>query len=85
MKNKIAKKASTKDSRITIKLDKHLWKIISEQIELHPEWGIRSVSDFIRRAIDTELSNRSKAVERKTIQIDLLTQGSQESSRDRDP
>lgn len=85
MKSKTDKKASTKDSRITIKLDKHLWEIISEQIELHPEWGIRSVSDFVRRAIDTELGNRNKTVERKTIQIDLLTRGSQEGSRDRDP
>jgi len=85
LKSKIDKKASTKDSRITIKLDKHLWKIISEQIDLHPEWGIRSVSDFVRRAIDTELSNRNNTLERKTIQIDLLTRGSQDDSRDRDP
>jgi hypothetical protein len=77
-------KKSPKDNRVTLKFDKEFWDLVANEIDKHPEWGVKSVPDFVRRAVDNELSNRKRTVERKTIQIDLLTRGSQEGSHDRD-
>ena len=79
------KSEKTRDDRITIKLDKNLWKIISDQIKLHPEWGVKSVSDFIRRAVDNELNTRKRISERKVIELNLSSRDSQEDSRDKHP
>ena len=74
-----------KDDRITIKIEKDLWKVISKQIKNHPEWGVRSVSDFIRRAISHELEAKTSVTERKVLEIQLQPRLSQADSRGRDP
>ena len=62
-----------------------MWKIISRQIRDHPEWGARSVSDFIRRAISHELEAKTNVTERKVLEIQLQPRLSREDSRGRDP
>jgi len=74
-----------KDDRITIKIDKDMWKVISRQIREHPEWGVRSVSEFIRRAISHELEAKTNVTERKVLEIQLRPRLSREDSRRRDP
>jgi len=74
-----------KDDRITIKIDKDMWKVISRQIRDHPEWGVKSVSDFIRRAIAHELEAKTSVTERKVLEIELRPRLSREDSRGRDP
>ena len=49
-----------KDTRVTLKLDRPLWNRIQELIEAHPEWGVVSVPDFIRRAVETEIKSRKE-------------------------
>lgn len=75
------KDKSKKDKRITIKIDPSLWKAISAEIERHPEWGINSVSEFIRRAIDHEMIARKSNQDRKIIEICLDDRISQEGNR----
>ncbi|MEM4264470.1 MAG: hypothetical protein QW505_01615 [Thermoplasmata archaeon] len=72
------------DDRVTIKIDKKLWKIISNMIKHHPEWGIGSVSEFIRRAIDKEIDLRTKNLEKKVIEINLKPVSSPKDSPDKD-
>lgn len=74
-----------KDKRITIKIDPSLWKAISTEIERHPEWGINSVSEFIRRAIDHEMMARKSNQDRKIIEICLDDRISHGDSRDKGP
>lgn len=74
-----------KDNRITIKIDKDLWKAITLRIKEHPEWGVRSVSDFIRRSVANELEERGKVQDKKVIEISLHPRFSRAGSRDRDP
>jgi metal-responsive CopG/Arc/MetJ family transcriptional regulator len=59
------------DRRTSIKISKTLYNEISKEISAHPEWGMSSVSEFVRRAIDHELSARRMQVERKTIELIL--------------
>lgn len=73
------------DDRVTIKIDKKLWKIISNMIKHHPEWGINSVSEFIRRAIDKEIDSRKKDFEKKVIEIDLKPVSSPKDTLGKDP
>jgi len=62
-----------------------MWKVISRQIRDHPEWGVKSVSDFIRRAISHELETKTTITERKVLEIQLRPKLSREDSRDRGP
>jgi len=82
----LAKKsrASDTEGRRSIKISASLYHAISEEIREHPEWGISSVSEFIRRAIDRELSARRSLKDRKTIELILSGLASQEGNRDRD-
>ena len=73
------------DDRVTIKIDKDLWKVITTKMKEHPEWGMRSVSDFIRRAIANELEERRGVGDKKVIEIRLSPRPSREGSRDKDP
>jgi hypothetical protein len=50
-----------KDTRVTLKLERALWTRVEELIRTHPEWGIISVPDFVRRSIDTEIHRRMEA------------------------
>jgi len=79
------KKMTGSDDRVTIKIDKDLWKFISHKMKEHPEWGLRSVSDFIRRSIANELEERRGVGEKKVIEIRLNPRSSREGSRDRGP
>ncbi len=62
-----------------------MWKAITRQIKAHPEWGVRSVSEFIRRAISDELEAKASVTERKVLEIQLRPRLSREDSRGRDP
>ena len=73
------------DDRVTIKIDRTLWKVITEQIENHPEWGMASVSDFIRRSVDRELDYRTMTAGQKMVEIQLNPGRPREGSRDRGP
>jgi len=75
----------SKDDRVTIKIEKDMWKAISKRIDEHPEWGVRSVSEFIRRAVAHELEAKSGAGERKVLEIQLKPAFSREDSRRRGP
>jgi len=80
----LKKKIIKSDNRINIKLDPQLSMAIAGEIGGHPEWGIKSVSEFVRRAIDDELNMRRKITDRKVIELNLKARGPRESSRDRD-
>ena len=77
-------KKSSKDDRITLKFDKEFWNLIAKEIDKHPEWGVKSVPDFVRRAVDNELNSRQRLTERKVIELQLKSRGSQEDTRDKD-
>jgi len=79
------RKKAVADNRVTIKIDRALWKVITEQIEKHPEWGMASVSDFIRRSVDRELEYRAMTAGQKMVEIQLNPGRPREGSRDRGP
>lgn len=79
------KKAKEIDDRVTIKIDKDTWRIINERMGEHPEWGLRSVSDFIRRAIANELDDRTSSGAKKVIEIRLNPRLSRADSRGKGP
>ncbi len=62
-------KKMPKDGRVTLKFDKEFWDLVANEIEKHPEWGVRSVPDFVRRAVDNELNSRKKSIDRKVIEL----------------
>jgi hypothetical protein len=49
-----------KDDRITMKFEKALWRRIESLVKSHPEWGIISVPDFVRRAVENEIRRRQE-------------------------
>ena len=61
----------SKDSRVTIKIDRALAEAIAAQIRDHPQWGITSVSEFIRRSIDRELDYWTNTSGKKVLEIKL--------------
>lgn len=75
---------SCPDKRVTIKLDPELYRAVASLVGRHPEWGITSVSDFVRRAIDHELTARSMSADRKIIEI-ALSEASREDNLRRAP
>jgi hypothetical protein len=62
-------KKTSKDNRVTLKFDKEFWDLVTKEIDNHPEWGVKSVPDFVRRAVDNELNARKKSMERKVIEL----------------
>ncbi len=78
------KKKAVVDDRVTIKIDRALWKVIANKIEKHPEWGMASVSDFIRRSVDRELEYRTITDGQKMVEIQLNPGRPQEDRHDRD-
>jgi len=60
---------TAKDERVSFKLNPAIRDAISKEIGKHPEWGINSVTEFIRRAIDHELTARKSENDRKIIEI----------------
>jgi hypothetical protein len=79
------RKKAVADDRVTIKIDRTLWKVITQQIDNHPEWGMASVSDFIRRSVDRELEYRTMTAGQKMVEIQLSPGRPREGSRDRGP
>lgn len=75
----------TRDDRVTIKIDRALGEAIESRLKAHPEWGINSISEFIRRAIDRELEYRSQMSDRKVLGLDITAASSPSDSRGRDP
>ena len=43
-----------------MKFDKALWKRVERIVKSHPEWGIVSVPDFVRRAVENEIKTRQE-------------------------
>jgi len=80
-----SKSSPGKDDRITIKIDKGMWKAITKEIRDHPEWGVKSVSEFIRHAVARELEAKKSVTERKVLEIQLRPRLSRGDSRGRDP
>lgn len=68
-----------KDNRVTLKLDRAHWRRIEDLIKSHPEWGIVSVSEFIRRAVDAEIMRRKE--EETSRVIDLCFSSESEGKR----
>ncbi|MBU1158071.1 MAG: hypothetical protein KKE24_01875 [Candidatus Thermoplasmatota archaeon] len=60
-----------KDDRVTMKVDRALWSSVSALIKEHPEWGILSVPEFVRRAIDSEIRARKEAGNSTVIDLPL--------------
>lgn len=54
-----------------MKLDRALWESIRDLIADHPEWGILSVPEFIRRAVDNEVRARQEAESSRVISLHL--------------
>ena len=54
-----------------MKLDRALWESVQKLIDAHPEWGILSVPEFVRRAIDSELRSRMDAEATRTISLQI--------------
>jgi len=80
------KKMTAKDERVSFKLDPAIRDAISKAIEKHREWGINSVTEFIRRAIDHELTARKSANDRKIIEIFMKNRRtSREGNQNKDP
>lgn len=52
-------------------MDRALWERVQGLIDTHPEWGILSVPEFIRRAIDSELRHRMEADSSRTISLQI--------------
>ena len=77
-------KKSPKDNRVTLKFDKGFWDLVAKEIDNHPEWGVKSVPDFVRRAVDNELNARTRSEGRKVIELRFRSRDSQEDTRDKD-
>lgn len=73
----------SKDDRVTLKIDKRLWKEIESLIESHPDWGVISVPEFVRRAIDSEIRARKESGNNRVITLCLSSEN--EDKRRKDP
>jgi hypothetical protein len=60
-----------KDARVTMKVERALWKKMQRLIDSHPEWGILSVPEFVRRAIDSEMRMRKEEESSRVISVCL--------------
>lgn len=52
-----------------MKVDRALWENVQGLIDEHPEWGIISVPEFVRRAIDSEIRARREAESSRVINL----------------
>ena len=75
-----------RDNRVNIKLSRSMCSMIEKEIEDHPEWGITSVTDFVRRAVDHELTVRRNSRNRKVLEVRMTNfVPFQENIPDKDP
>jgi len=63
-----------------MKLDRPLWESVQTLIDRHPEWGILSVPEFVRRAIDSEMRSRREAVSSRVINLQITPAKGRKSS-----
>ncbi len=61
-----------KDDRVTMKIERALWLRIKELIQKNPDWGIVSVPDFVRRAVDSEINSRLGLANSREITLRLM-------------
>ncbi|UCE81321.1 MAG: hypothetical protein JSV94_02580 [Methanobacteriota archaeon] len=73
---------ASKDNRVTLKIEKKLWKEIEILIESHPEWGVISVPEFVRRAIDSEIRDRKESETKRVITLCLSSENEDKSRKD---
>lgn len=52
-------------------MDRALWQSVQKLIDEHPEWGIISVPEFVRRAIDSEVRARREAESSRVINLSI--------------
>ena len=64
-------KKARRDTRVTIKIDRALGRVIEERVREHPEWGIASISEFVRRAIDHELQYREQIADTRILELEI--------------
>jgi len=76
---------NARDDRVTIKIDRALGVAIESRFRAHPEWGINSISEFIRRAIDRELEYRSHMSEKNVLGPEVTPAGSPAGNRGTGP
>jgi hypothetical protein len=55
-----------------MKLERALWERVQRLIDEHPEWGILSVPEFIRRAIESEMRLRNEAMNSRVINLEIM-------------
>jgi len=63
-----------------MKLDRPLWESVQTLIDRHPEWGILSVPEFVRRAIDSEMRSRREAESSRVINLQITPAKGRKSS-----
>lgn len=63
-----------------MKLDRPLWESVQKLIDRHPEWGILSVPEFVRRAIDSEMRSRREAESSRVINLQITPAKGRKSS-----
>lgn len=74
-----------RDNRVTIKIDRALGEAIQRSLRAHPEWGMYSISEFVRRAIDREMDYRIRMSNSKVLDVDIIPSASPSDSHDRGP
>lgn len=52
-----------------MKFDKALWRRVESLVESHPEWGVISVPDFVRRAVENEMKARQEEGSSRVIAL----------------
>ena len=76
---------NARDDRVTIKIDRALGVAIESRLRAHPEWGINSISEFIRRAIDRELEYRSQMTDKNVLGLEITPADSPTDNRGTGP
>jgi hypothetical protein len=74
---------ASKDDRVTLKMDRALWRSIEELIRANPGWGIASVSEFVRRAIDSEIRKRREDGANRVITLCFASETKDKHRKDR--
>lgn len=63
-----------------MKFDKALWRRVESLVKSHPEWGIISVPDFVRRAVENEIKARREEESNRVVTL-CLSPGSEDKRR----
>ena len=54
-----------------MKFDKALWRRVESLVKSHPEWGVISVPDFVRRAVENEIKARREEGSNRVLTLCL--------------